>query len=111
MKRVLLDENIPIALRRLLKTYEARHVHDLGWAGLSNGRLIATAEQAGFDMMITADQSLRYQQNLKGSRLALVVLNSNNWPLIRRHVDAITAALLRAEPGKVEEVVFGESPA
>lgn len=82
----------------------------MGWAALANGELIAAAERAGFQAMITADQSLRRQQNLEGCPLAFVVLSSNNWPLIRRHLDAITAALLRAEPGEVEEVVFGDPP-
>lgn len=83
MTRILLDENIPFGLRRLLPDDHVVHVTQLGGDGLSNGRLIDVAEMASFTVMVTADRNLRYQQNLAGRRLALVVLSTNRWNVIR----------------------------
>ncbi len=106
MFRILLDENIPLGLRRLLSGYDVWHVRDTGWAGLSNGALIAAAEQAGFAIMITADRNLRYQQNLRDRRLALIVLSHNNWPTVQRSLDTINAAIKQAKPGTFQTVVL-----
>jgi len=57
------------------------------------------AEQAGFDLMLTSDQNIRYQQNLTGRRLALLVLGSNIWPIVRRHGETIAARVDAAAPG------------
>lgn len=102
MNRILLDETIPFGLSRLLGGFHFRHVRDTGWTGSSHGDLIAVAEAAGFDAMITADKNLRYQQNLAGRRLALIVIESNNWPLVRRNARAVS----RAQPGGFDEVAF-----
>jgi hypothetical protein len=67
--RSLLDENIPFALRKLLGDREVKHTSEEGWDGLSNGELIAAAEGAGYDVMLTADKNLRYQQNLAARQL------------------------------------------
>ncbi len=71
-KRVLLDENLPQKLRLLLGHHEAMTTAYRGWAGISNGELVTMAEKARFDVLVTADQGLNYQQNLKGRKLALV---------------------------------------
>ena len=106
MTRILLDENIPLALRRILIGHDVWHVRDTGWTGLSNGDLIAAAEAAGFEVMITADKNLRYQQNLASRRLGLVIIASNNWPLVQRNVDAISRAVSLTAPGGFREVAF-----
>jgi hypothetical protein len=93
-KRVLLDENLPQNLRLLLTVHSVITVAYQGWAGISNGALIAAAELAGFDVMITADQGINYQQNLKDRELALVVLERNqSWCIPKRciQVDASTS--------------------
>src|SRR5579862_394457 len=64
MRRILLDENIPFGLRKLLADHDVSHATELGWEGLSNGSLIAAAEREGFEILLTADRNLRYQQNL-----------------------------------------------
>jgi len=66
---------------------------------LENGELLRAGEAAGFDVMVTSDQNIRYQQNLKGRKLALVVIGSNIWPLIRDHSAAIAAKVDEATPG------------
>ena len=72
MRRVLLDEGVPVGVRAFLADYEVRTIPDPGWAGLSNGAVIAAAEAARFDVLATCDQNIRYQQNLSGRRLALI---------------------------------------
>ena len=109
MSRILLDENVPLGLRRLLKNHEVWHVRDTSWAGLSNGALIAAAEQAGFDILITADRNLRYRQNLAGRRLALIVLGENTWVAVRRSLRTIEDAVGKAEPGTFQEVAMMQS--
>ncbi len=75
-----------------------------GWSDLDNGDLIDNAEQAGYDVLITTDQNLRYQQNLAGRRLAVVVLLSTAWPKVRLRVEAIRTALDQIGPGELREV-------
>lgn len=60
---------------------------------MENGALLTAAEQGGFDLIVSTDQNIRYQQNLVGRRLAILVLPTTSWPRIRRHLDEITAAV------------------
>jgi hypothetical protein len=69
-----------------------------------SGDLLAEAERAGFDLLPTADKNMRYQQNLTGRRIALVVLSTPQWPRVQLHVDKITAALDAVEPGRYVEI-------
>ena len=69
---------------------------------LENGELLRVAEASGFDVMVTSDQNIRYQQNLTGRKLALVVLGSNIWPVVRDHGAAIAAKVAAATPGSYE---------
>ena len=77
-----------------------------GWATLANGVLLDRAEAAGFDVLLTTDQSIRYQQNMSNRRIAVVVLMSTNWPLIARKTEAVRMALEGLEPGEVREVTI-----
>ena len=77
---------------------------DRGWDRLTNGDLLAEAERAGFDVLLTADNNMRYQQNLAGRRIALVVLSTPQWPLVRLHIERIAAALSSTTPGSYAEV-------
>ena len=78
----LLDENLPRGLRRLLAPRNVTTAQQAGYAGLENGQLLAAIEGV-FDVLITADKNLRYQQNLTGRQLAIVELPTNRWPLLR----------------------------
>ena len=73
-----------------------------------NGALLEVAEEAGFELFITADQELSYQQNLTGRKIALVVLSTNNWSFIKAHVAEIIAAINTATPGCYTEVQIPE---
>ena len=110
MSRILLDENVPVGVIKLLSDHVVRHVHDEGWTGLSNGALITAAEKAGFTVLVTADQNLAYQQNLVGRRLALVVLPSNNWRFIQRNLSRVRSCVDRASEGTYEVVAFDVDP-
>jgi hypothetical protein len=75
---------------------------------LKNGALLDAAEKTGFGLFITADQGLRYQQNLTGRTIALVVLSTNNWSFIKAHVTDIMAAINAAMPGSYAQVEISE---
>jgi hypothetical protein len=79
----------------------------MGWERLSNGALLSATEAGGFDLMITADRNFRFQQNLAGRRLAILVLSSNKWARIRPHLRQVAQAVAAAEPGQAREVEFG----
>jgi predicted nuclease of predicted toxin-antitoxin system len=98
--RILFDNNVPLGVRRFLPRHEVRTVVEMRWhPQLENGELLMAAEAAEFDVIITSDQNIRYQQNLTGRKLALVVLGSNIWPVVRDYGAAITAKVDAAMPG------------
>jgi hypothetical protein len=98
--RIVFDKNVPVGVRRFLANHEVRTFVEMRWhPQLENGDLLREAEAIGFDLMVTSDQNIRYQQNLTGRRLALLVLGSNIWPLVRDYAAAIAAAVDAAAPG------------
>src|SRR3712207_6783131 len=104
--RILFDQGTPVPLRRQLPGHTIDTVYEQDWATLSNGRLLTVAEEAGYDLIITTDQNLRYQQNLGGRSLAILVLGSTSWPRLRGHVDTIQAAVDTSTPGAYQELSF-----
>jgi hypothetical protein len=100
--KVLLDENVPHDLRPFLAHHETFTVVHMGWGGVKNGKLLEAAERAGFDVLITGDKTLEYEQNLSHRRIALVALSAVNWPIIEPHlakiVDAWTMQSLELSP-------------
>jgi predicted nuclease of predicted toxin-antitoxin system len=110
MRRLLLDENMPKGLRNILAGYTVESAYRMGWGALTNGELLKAAEAAGFDAIVTADNNMRYQQNLKGRRLALVVVSTNNWPIIRANADAVLAAVHSAQAGAYIAVQLDRPP-
>jgi len=105
--RVLLDENLDHALRKLLGHHEVVTVTYMGWAGLKNGALLRTAEDNGMDVLLTGDQTLKDEQNLTGRRLAIVVLSDIRLPIIKEHLSKIIAAIDSAGPGSLQIVDCG----
>jgi hypothetical protein len=79
-----------------------------GWSGLKNGALLTEAEKAGFDLFITADQELSYQQNLAGRKRAVLVLSTNNWDLVKAGIAEIMAVIEAVTPGSYAEVKISE---
>jgi hypothetical protein len=97
--KVLLDEDLPHKLRLAVIGHDVSTVAWLGWNGLKNGVLLRTAEAAGIDVLVTGDQNLSYQQNLKERSLCMIVLSSPDWPDIKRNLAKIQSAINAAEPG------------
>ncbi len=98
--RILLDKNVPVGVRRFLLKHEVQTFVEMQWPDqLENGELLKMAEEAGFEVLLTSDQNIRYQQNLAGRKLALVVLGSNIWPVLRQYSAAIMARVDGATPG------------
>ncbi len=102
--KIFFDECVPRPLRKLLASHEIRTAQEIGWGRLKNGELIAKAEQAGFEVFVTADQNLQYQQNLVLRRIALLVLSTNFWPTIRLKKERIISALASIRPSEYREV-------
>ena len=75
-----------------------------GWAHFANGVLIREAEAAGFELYVTTDKNLQYQQNLAGRRIAIAVLWTTSWPLIKPHATAVAALALALQPGEFREL-------
>ncbi len=106
--KILLDENIPHDLRPHLRHHETFTAAYLGWAGLKNGQLLDAAEKDGFEVMLTGDLSLTYQQNMAGRQIAIVSLSAINWPVIELHVSRIIKAVDDAKPGSFSRVDVGK---
>jgi hypothetical protein len=105
--KVLLDENLDHALRKLLSPHEVVTVTYMGWTGLKNGELLRAAEENGIDVLLTGDQSLHYEQNLNSRRLAIVTLSAIKLPIIRESLPEIIIALDNAAPGSLQAVDCG----
>jgi hypothetical protein len=101
---VLLDHNVPEGVRGLLPGHEVTAAREKGWERLSNGALLAVAEREGFDVFVTGDRNLRFQQSFVGRRLAPVVLGATVWPVVRNHGERIAGAIEAARPGLWIEV-------
>ena len=101
---ILFDHVTPRGIARFLAGHTVTRAKDRGWDTLSNGDLLAEAERAGFDVFLTGDKNIQYQQNLAGRRIAVVVLSTPQWPLVKLHIEKIEAAVNSATPGSYAEV-------
>jgi len=102
---ILFDHGTPRGLARALPGHTVTEAKARGWDRLNNGDLLKVAEEAGFELLLTTDQRIRYQQNLTGRKIAIVVLGgSTKWSRVRLHFERIAAAVNAAEPGWYTEV-------
>jgi predicted nuclease of predicted toxin-antitoxin system len=106
--KVLLDENLDHRLRKSLGSHEIYTASYMGWSGLKNGRLLDAAEDAGFDVLLTGDQSLYKEQNLSGRRLAIVVMSSVDWQIVKDRLEGVIEAIDGATTGSIQEVDCGQ---
>jgi predicted nuclease of predicted toxin-antitoxin system len=102
--RILFDQGTPVPLRRFLTRHDVSTAFERGWSRLKNGELLAAAESAGFAVLVTTDTNLKYQQNLVGRRLAIVVLSTPSWPRIQSAIEAVVTAIDHAEQASFAEV-------
>jgi hypothetical protein len=103
---VLFDQGTPAPLRAYLSNHEISTAFELGWSELKNGELLSKAESEGFDVLLTTDKNLRYQQDLSARRIAVVVLGTTSWPRIKRGVSKAVAAIDTATASSYTEVDF-----
>jgi hypothetical protein len=102
--RIVFDQGAPVPLRQSLKHHVVATAYEQGWSRLKNGELLDAAEREGFEVFVTTDTNLRYQQNLKSRRIAVVVLSTPSWPRIERAVGAVVDAIDAAVEGSYVEV-------
>ena len=105
---VLFDQGTPVPIRPFLKEHIVQTAAERGWDTLENGELLKAAEAAGFDVLVTPDKNIRYQQNLTVRRIALVVLGNPRWPILRLYVERVVTAVNAATPGSYTEVEIPE---
>ena len=103
--KILFDQGTPAPLRRHLTGHDVSTAHEVGWGNLDNGDLLNAAEGA-FDLLLTTDKNLRYQQNFTGRRLAIHVLPTTSWPRIRKNIAVVVSAVNSARPGEYRELIF-----
>ncbi|MDQ2776037.1 MAG: hypothetical protein M3Y57_14140 [Acidobacteriota bacterium] len=107
MRRVLFDQNVPRPLRRLLTACEVKVADEMGWSRTKNGLLLDAAEQAGFEVLLSGDQTIKYEQNMRGRKLGVISMSDNHWPIVKDHIAAIAQAIEQVQPGEVRAVYCG----
>jgi hypothetical protein len=98
---VLLDHGVPAPLAALIRGHTIKKAKDLGWDTLSNGDLLREAEAAGFEVLLTTDKNIRYQQNLTRRKIAIVALGNSQWPVVRRYVQRVVATVGYSQAGRL----------
>lgn len=102
--RVLFDQGTPVPLRDHLEPHTVDTAFERGWSEMENGELLESAEWEGYQVLVTTDRNLRYQQNLADRQLAILVLLSTSWPRIRARIEEVGAALDGMRPGEYVEL-------
>ena len=101
--RILFDQGTPVPLRQHFPDHQVQTAFEIGWSRLTNGELLAAAEKQ-FDVFVTTDQNLRYQQSLVGRKLAVLVLPTTSWPNLQGRIDEIVKALTSLTPSEYLEL-------
>jgi hypothetical protein len=102
--KILFDNGTPWPIARILVGHEVTYARKIGWHELKNGELIRRAEDAGYDLLLTTDKNIQYQQNLTNRRIALVVLSQQQWPIVQLHLERMASAVNGCSPGSYTEV-------
>src|SRR5665213_3378648 len=102
--RILFDHGTPSGIARSLSPHQVTEAIERGWDRISNGELLKLAEAAGFDLLLTTDKGIRYQQNLTDRKITIVVLGNSTWRIVRLYLDRISLAVNDATPGSYVEV-------
>lgn len=104
--KLLFDQGTPVPLRNQLSNHIIETAYEKGWNNLKNGDLLTQAEAEGFDVLVTTDQNFRYQQNLSGRRINVLVLLTTNWPRIEKNAALVVQAIDNLQPGGYAEIDF-----
>lgn len=104
--KVLFDQGTPVPLRKHLSQHDVATAFECGWSNLANGDLLAQVESNGFEVLVTTDQNLAYQQNLAGRVIGIVVLGSTSWPRIQKALPAVVNTIDNAAPNDYSKVAI-----
>jgi len=102
--KLLFDQGTPVPLRRYLHPHVVDTAAELGWSQLENGDLLQAAEEAEYDLLITTDTNLQYQQDLTGRKIGIVVLRIASWPRLSARIDQVSEGIRQASPGDYLEI-------
>jgi hypothetical protein len=102
--KILFDQGTPVPLRKYLTEHSVTTAYEEGWSNLSNGDLLKSAEDKGYEILVTTDRNLRYQQNLSDRQIAIVVLLSTSWPKIRTQTDKVCDVINEIKLGDYAEI-------
>jgi len=106
--RVLFDQGTPVPLRKHLSAHKVSTAYELGWGSLENGALLKHAENQGFEVLVTTDQNLKYQQNLVNRKIAVVVLCTTSWPRIQKSLPAIVEVIGSIQENGYVEITISQ---
>jgi hypothetical protein len=98
--RILFDQGVPVPLRPYLTPHDVSTAYEKGWSKLRNGNLLDAAEKEEFDVFLTTDQNLQYEQNIRDRSIAIVILSTTSWPRIKVVTDTILSAMESAHSGQ-----------
>ena len=102
--QILFDQGTPAPLRRFLTAHDVSTAYEQAWSTVTNGDLIRLAEQQGYELLITTDTNLRYQQNLKTRAIAILVLSTTSWPRIRSAAELVVVEVAGIRAGEYCEL-------
>jgi hypothetical protein len=105
--KILFDQGTPAPLRLALSHHTISTAYEMGWSNLQNGDLLKAAEDA-FELFVTTDQNLRFQQDLTQLKLAVLVLSTTSWPSIEANLAEVVASIDAVRPGEYREVIVGK---
>lgn len=105
--QILFDQGTPIGIKRFLVGHTVKTAYELGWSTLLNGELLRAAEAQKFDVFVTTDKNIAYQQNLRDRKIAIVVLGQARWKTVQTMMDEVIRAIETAEPGSYALVQAG----
>ena len=108
--RVLFDQGTPVPLREFLGEHDVSTAYERGWSMLENSDLLDAAEREGFEVLVTTDRNLRYQQDLGVRSIAIVVLSTTSWPRIQRGIPTVVRAVNDAVSRSYVEVELSSDP-
>jgi hypothetical protein len=106
--KILFDQGVPVPLREFLSRHEVKTAFEMGWHQLKNGLLILKAEEHFFDVLITTDKNLEYQQNLTVRKIGIIVLSTPKWPVISRDIVNVVAKVDNFVAGSFSHISVNE---
>jgi len=102
--KILFDQGTPAPLRHYLPNHEVVTAAEQGWSDLSNGDLISAAEQEGFNVLVTTDRNLRYQQDLSSRVIGIAVVLQSAWPILKPRAEDVAAVISNFQPQDYLEI-------